>query len=116
MIQERIRTTKLARNRFLAFAGTTMVAAAVQAWFPDRAEATPPNGCSGLDGCPCCTSWSCCANNCRGLFICGGNHCWRTCAYEGSTLRSFDCCDYIYTNPNNGLDYDCICRLNWGSC
>jgi hypothetical protein len=115
MIQERIRTTRLGRNRFLAFAGTSMVAAAVQAWFPDRAEAAAPNGCYGLNGCPCCTNTGCCAKNCKGLTICGGAHCWHTCAYEGSTLVSFNCCDYKYTNSSGGTS-NCICRNNWGSC
>jgi hypothetical protein len=113
MIQERIRKTTLSRNRMLAFAGTTLVAAAIQAWFPGRAEAAPPNGCSGYDACYCCRNNACCdAGGCDPIKICGGNHCWRTCAYDGSSLVSFYCCDY----QHKGNLTVCICRESWGSC
>jgi hypothetical protein len=111
MIQERIRTTTLSRNRILAFAGTTLVATAIQAWFSGRAEAAPPNGCRGYDGCPCCSNSGCCESGCSVLNNCGGVQCWRTCAYEGSTLVSFYCCDWRRSNGSN-----CICRQNWGPC
>jgi hypothetical protein len=110
MIQHRIRTTKLARSRFLAYVGTAMVAGAVQAWFPNVAEASPPNGCSGYDSCPCCSGAGCCGPGCSNIYTCHGAQCWRTCAYESSALISFDCCDYDVNASS------CICRQNYGSC
>ncbi|HEV7708823.1 MAG TPA: hypothetical protein VGP16_11565 [Asanoa sp.] len=110
MIQERTRTTKLTRNRFLAFAGTALVAAASQAMFPGHAQAAAPNGCHGYNGCPCCNS-NCCESGCTRYNSCGSTSCWRTCAYEGSGLVSFYCCDWKRSNGSF-----CICRERWGTC
>lgn len=111
MIQEMTRTSRLSRSRLLAYVGTALTGAAISAWFPGRAEAAVPNGCFGYNGCPCCGSNGCCSSGCTRLYTCGGNQCWRTCAYEGSTLYSFYCCDWKLSNGS-----PCICRQNWGSC
>lgn len=110
MIVEHVKKTRLTRNRFLAIAGATLVGVASNAWFPGRAEAAPPNGCYGYNGCSCCSATSCCASGCSKLYTCGGKQCWTTCAYLGSTLTRFDCCDY----SRNGSP--CICRVNYRAC
>ncbi|WP_214416060.1 hypothetical protein [Sphaerisporangium fuscum] len=109
MIVEHVKKTRLTRNRFLAVAGATLVGVATSAWFPGRAEAAP-DGCYGAPGCSCCSATTCCSSGCTSAYTCGGKHCWTSCAYLGSTLYRFDCCDY-YKGGNL-----CICRVNNRAC
>ncbi|GGO66698.1 hypothetical protein [Nonomuraea cavernae] len=109
MIVEHVRKTRLSRSKFLAVAGATLVGVATKAWFPGRAEAAP-NGCSGAPTCGCCSSTKCCSSGCSNATTCGGKQCWTSCAYIGSTLYRFDCCDYW----NSGSL--CICRVNLRPC
>jgi hypothetical protein len=109
MIVEHVKKTRLTRSKFLAVAGATLVATASKAWFPGRAEAAP-DGCSGYPTCSCCSASSCCGSGCSALYTCGGRQCWTSCAYLGSTLYRFDCCDY----RKNGTA--CICRVNLRPC
>ncbi|MEV6862870.1 hypothetical protein AB0M44_17950 [Streptosporangium subroseum] len=108
MIIEQVRKTRLTRNKFLAVAGATLVGVASNAWFPGRAEAAPA-GCQGAPTCPCCNATTCCSG-CTKATTCGGKQCWTTCAYIGSTLYRFDCCDYYRASAL------CICRVNLRPC
>ncbi|MFI7705263.1 hypothetical protein [Nonomuraea sp. NPDC049480] len=110
MIVEHVKKTRLTRNRFLAAAGATLVGVATHAWFPGRAEAAPA-GCSGYPTCTCCSATSCCFANCAKTNTCGGKACWTSCAYLGSTLYRFDCCDYYSRSAGT-----CICRVNHRPC
>ena len=107
---------RFGRNRLLAGAGAAMVAAATRMWFPDVGEAATPNGCFGYDRCPSCSGTSCTASGCTRRTCCCppsgvANQCWQTCAYEGSTLYRFSCCDWT-TRAGAG----CICRGYIGPC
>jgi hypothetical protein len=110
MIVEQAQKTRLSRNKFLAAAGATLVGVATKAWFPGRAEAAPA-GCYGAPTCSCCNATRCCSSGCTNAYSCGGNHCWTTCAYLGSSLSRFDCCDF-YTSGGSL----CICRVNYRAC
>lgn len=110
-----IKGSRLTRNRFLAVTGSTLAAMAVSIWFPrEAAEASCyiPNGCHGYCQCSCCSGSHCCRSDCRGGYYgCeSGTQCWYTCAYSGSTLLKFKCCDW---GTNNG---NCICQGYVGPC
>lgn len=111
MIVEHVKKTRLTRNRFLAAAGATLVGVATNAWFPGRAEAAPAGCAPDFPTCSCCTSTSCCHANCTKSNSCGGKPCWTSCAYIGSTLYRFDCCDY--TSRSGAV---CTCRVNYRAC
>lgn len=103
----------LGRRRLLAGASAMLAAFGARAWFPERAAAvTPPNGCYGYDACSCCSGSTCCRSDCRGGFYgCHSNaQCWTTCAYDGSTLYRFRCCDWAFGSRI------CICRARLGLC
>ncbi|MEV1004182.1 hypothetical protein [Nonomuraea sp. NPDC050202] len=109
MIVEHVKKTRLTRSKFLAVAGATIVGVASNAWFPGRAEAAP-DGCYGYPSCSCCSATTCCASGCTKRYSCGGKQCWTTCAYLGSTLYRFDCCDFTKSGAG------CICRVNHRAC
>ena len=100
------KTSSLTRNRFLAGAGTVLAGVAGSWFFPNAAEAAVPEGCHGLNACSSCSGATCTASGCTRLVgACSpGQQCWTTCAYIGSVLYRFQCCDWT----RNGAG--CICR------
>jgi hypothetical protein len=102
----------LGRRKLLAGASAAMAGLATKLWFPERASAAPPNGCFGYNGCSCCSGSTCCRSDCRGgTYGCpSGGQCWTTCAYDGSILYRFRCCDW----GTGGSP--CICRARLGAC
>jgi hypothetical protein len=103
----------LGRRRLLAGASAALAALGARLWFPERAAAAPPNGCFGYNACSCCSGTRCCRSGCRGGYYgCpSGGQCWNTCAYDGSQLYRFRCCDWAY-----GTSGRCICRGRLGLC
>jgi hypothetical protein len=97
---ESIDGVRFGRSRFLGAASVALGGLASRLWFPERAAAAVPNGCYGYNGCR------------GGYYGCkSGGQCWCTCAYYGSTLTEFKCCDYAY-----GSTGPCICRGTVGPC
>jgi hypothetical protein len=111
-----LRSVPFSRNRFLATAGAVLVAAATRLWFAKPALAVIPNGCFGWHWCPSCSGTTCTASGCTKETCCCppdnvANQCWQTCAYWGSQLSRFYCCDWR-TSGGTG----CICRGYVGLC
>lgn len=102
----------ITRNRFLAISGATLTSLATGAWFAQEAQAcSVPNGCHGYCQCSCCSGSSCCGGCTAVTTACeSGGQCWYTCAYWGSTLYKFRCCDWRKNGSN------CICRGTIGPC
>jgi hypothetical protein len=101
------KTGSLTRNRFLAGAGTVLTGLAGSWFFANAADAvTPPEGCYGYNACPSCSGATCTGSSCTRLVgnCSPGQQCWTSCAYIGSVLYRFQCCDWVH----NGAD--CICR------
>lgn len=110
-----IEATPLGRNRLLARASSVVIAAAASVWFPAQAAAcSPPQYCTVFCQCACCNGSTCCEPCClSGNYGCpSGGQCWETCAYYGSTLVKFQCCDWgSWCGANR-----CICRKTIGPC
>lgn len=112
---EIVEAVPLSRSRFLAKVGTAMVMAAAAGWFPRQAQACYiPSPCTTWCQCNCCNGSTCCEWCCLGgnYGCASGGQCWYTCAYDGSTLYKFRCCDW---GSNCGFTR-CICRANVGPC
>jgi hypothetical protein len=111
---ESIDGVRFGRSRFLGAASAALGAVAAKLWFPERAAAAAPNGCYGYDACSCCNGSRCCRGDCRGgNYGChSGGQCWYTCAYSGSSLVKFKCCDFGF----GGGGAACICRGTVGPC
>lgn len=111
-----LENVRFGRNRLLAGAGATLTAVAARMWFPDVSMAAPPNGCQGWNRCSSCSGATCTSSGCKKQTCCcppGGvaDQCWQTCAYEGSTLYRFKCCDW-----RTSAGVNCICRGFVGPC
>lgn len=107
---------RFGRSRLLAGGGAVLTALATRMWFADAVVAAPPNGCFGYDRCPSCSGATCTSSGCTRLYCCCppsgvANQCWQTCAYEGSTLYRFKCCDWTTSSGTR-----CICRGYVGTC
>ncbi len=113
--KEVVDSVPMSRNRWLAWAGSSLVALAATAWFPQQAFAdNPPPYCHGAGQCACCNGSTCCEFCCfSGYYGCeSGTQCWYTCAYYGSQLVKIICCDWgarCHTSV-------CICSTTVGPC
>jgi hypothetical protein len=108
------------RSRVLAGMGAALTAAALRLWFPETASALypTPNGCypAGSQlGCTSCSGSTCTPGCTASKGSCPPyqptSQCWITCAYEGSTLYKFRCCDWV-----NSSHQFCECRGYIGPC
>jgi hypothetical protein len=107
------RTKALTRNRFLAGAGTVLTGLASNWFFAADANAVvPPEGCYGYDACSSCSGPTCTSAGCKRVVgnCTVGQQCWTSCAYIGSTLYRFQCCDW------NASGHLCICRSALSPC